>query len=77
MAASLPMDLDRDTQLREAARAWLAATDRVTAAIAAGEEGEVLRLADEATVARLQLQQVLMAHGWTPPRPVSQHPPVG
>ncbi len=64
-----------DARLRTAARAWLAALDRVDAAMAGDDHddyGATLELAEAATLARLGLQQALVDLGWSPPRSVRE-----
>ncbi len=66
-----------DGQLREATRAWLRATDRLSAAVAAAVEDPdsyavVLELAEETGLARLRMHRALIELGWSPPASVRE-----
>ena len=62
-----------DAALRAAARAWLAAADKLDAATAKDDDyGTALELAEAVTLARLGLQQALTEMGWSPPRSVRE-----
>ena len=58
-----------DESLRDAARAWLRATDRLDAAMSAGDDeyGAAIELAEEASLARMRFERVLTELGWSPP----------
>lgn len=62
------MTEQQEERLRAAVRAWLAAGDELSAAVADDvEPAEVMELADRATLARLVFHQTLAELGWTPP----------
>jgi len=68
-----------DETLRDAARAWLRATDRLAAAGAETVEDSdvyavVLELAEEAGIARIRMQRALVDLGWSPPASLRQLP---
>ncbi len=65
----------QEDQLRSAARAWIAAADRLDRAMQSADPGgDVMDAADAATIARLRFQQTLVQLGWTPPAPVATEP---
>ena len=62
------MTEQQEERLRGAARAWLTATDELTAAQDDGDDvAVVMELAERATLARLVFNQTLVDLGWTPP----------
>ena len=70
---------EREDLLRDAARSWLRATDRLAAA---GQESTedpdvyavVLELAEEVGLARMRMQRALVELGWSPPASVRELP---
>lgn len=73
------MEETADAALRDAARAWLRAADRLAAANAdAAKDADayavVLELAEEATLARLRFYRTLVDLGWSHPRALQERP---
>jgi hypothetical protein len=70
---------EREDLLRDAARSWLRAADRLAAASQETAEDPdvyavVLELAEEVGLARMRLQRALVELGWSPPASVRELP---
>ena len=63
------MTEEQEELLRSVARSWLTTADQLGVATAdpVAQPSDVMKLADEATLARMRFHQTLVELGWTPP----------